>query len=582
MARKTGKRASKVSEATEAAPRRTPFEWFWTPLSLFGCALVTALIVFGPALHGAWVFDDAHLPFADPHAGEMTAKFWLSGVRPTLMATYWANYLLSGTDTLSYHVVNVMLHAATAVLVFFIFERMFSIAGFVRNPRVYALAGAALFLFHPLQTESVDYIAGRSELMSGFFFCGAWLIYLRTFESETRIVTSIEILVLAGAAVLAKENAICLPAVLFATDVFWAKRPFISQMRRRVKLYVPFIIGGASGAIWILRSLTAETSAGFSSGNSPARYALTECRVILTYVRLFFVPVGQNGDWQMPFFYSLADGGAWLYVLGLLALVAGIFRISSRLRLVAFGLLIFLLMLAPTSSVVPIRDALAERRMYMPITGLILASIAASVAIAERFELKAGRMRTLGTVAVLVAAALTWHRSAVWSGPVALWGDSVAKNPSNPRAHLGLGDAFMASNNCQPAVREFTLARSEDPSNEQAVWNLAEALQCAGQFDRAEPLLQSFANSKPSANTWNQVAFTEAHLGRTDAVFAAIDKALSLDPNNATSYAYRGLAKIAVNNAEGARADVARALDLDPHNPAALAVERSLSGRQGR
>ena len=114
------------------------------------------------------------------------------------------------------------------------------------------------------------------------------------------------------------------------------------------------------------------------------------------------------------------------------------------------------------------------------------------------------------------------------------------------------------------------------------MWNLAEAFQCAGQFDRAEALLLSFANSNPSANTWNQVAFTEAHLGRTDAVFAATDKALILDPNNATSYAYRGLAKFAVNNVEGARADLARALSLDPHNSAALAGNRRLSGLQGR
>ena len=258
MARKQSKRASKISAAIEVAPRRVSFDRFWTPLWLFGCALVTALIVFGPALRGAWVFDDVHLPFADPHAAEMPARFWVGGVRPMLMATYWANYLLSGPNTLSYHVVNVTLHAATAVLVFFIFERIFSIAGLARNPKVYALVSAALFLLHPLQTESVDYIAGRSELLSGLFFCAAWLIYLRTFESETGAVTSIEILVLGGAAVLAKENAICLPAVLLATDVFWAKRPFFAQMQRRFKLYVPFVIGGAAGAFWILRALTAE------------------------------------------------------------------------------------------------------------------------------------------------------------------------------------------------------------------------------------------------------------------------------------------------------------------------------------
>jgi Flp pilus assembly protein TadD len=492
------------------------------------------------------------------------------------------NYLMSGTEPLSYHAVNVMLHAATAVLVFFILDRLFSIAGGIRQPRACGLAGAAIFLLHPLQTESVDYIAGRSEIVSGLLFCAAWLIYLRAFESETRIMTSVKILLLGGAAVLAKENAICLPAVLFATDVFWARRPFASQMRRRLKLYVPFVIGAALASVWILRKLTAGTAAGFSSGAGVSQYALTECRAILTYIRLFFVPVGQNGDWELPFFRSLADGGAWLCALGLLALIAGIVWLSGRLRLVSFGLLIFLLMLAPTSSVVPIKDALAERRMYMPIVGLILASIAGCIAIADRRHLKAGHLRAVAAIAVVAAAILSWQRSAVWAGPVAFWSDAALKNPANSRAHLGLGSALMVENACKPAVREFEIARSEDPANTGTVWNLGEALRCAGQPGRALPLFQSFAVSRPSADAWNQVAYTEANLGRTDEVFAAIDKALSLDPNNATSYAYRGLARLALNNLDGARADLARSLDLDPRNAVALDASRRLSGLQGR
>jgi Flp pilus assembly protein TadD len=579
MAQKTRKAAFReTAPAAESLPARR----FWKPWWLLICALVPALIVFGPALQGTFLFDDFHLPFADPNAGQMGALTWIGGVRPVLMLTYWANYAMSGANPFWYHVTNVVIHAGTAVLVLFILERLFSIAGATRDPRACALAGAAIFLFHPLQTESVAYIAGRSEVVSGFLFCAAWLVYLNAFESETSVMTSLKILVLGGAAVLAKENAICLPAILFATDVFWAKRPFRSQMARRVKPYVPFGIGGAIASVWILRSLGAGTGAGLTSGASPAQYALTQCRAILTYVRLFFVPVGQNGDWQLPFFRSLTQGGAWIYALGLLTLIAGIVRFSSRFRLICFGLALFLLMLAPTSSVVPIKDALAERRMYMPIIGLIFASVSGLIALADRFSVRTESLRIAAVAAAVIAAALSWQRSAVWIGPVAFWSDSALKNPSNSRAHFGLGSALVAARNCNPAIREFTLARSQDPSNDQAIWNLGEALECDGQLERALAVWQDFANSKPSAETWNQVAYTNARLGRTDAAFSAIDKALSLDPNNATSYAYRGLARLTLDNLDGARADLAHALELDPNNAVAVDANRRLGAAGGR
>src|SRR5215469_15550923 len=106
MASKTPrrKRASADSGRNSATP------WLLTTPWLFAMALAVALAAYGPALHGSFIFDDFHLPFADPHAAEMPWRFWIGGVRPVLMLTYWANFLVSGADTLSYHVVNVILH----------------------------------------------------------------------------------------------------------------------------------------------------------------------------------------------------------------------------------------------------------------------------------------------------------------------------------------------------------------------------------------------------------------------------------------------------------------------------------------
>jgi len=534
--------------------------WNWF-LLLAGFVALTFL-AFSPSLGGVFVFDDYHLPFADPNAAEAPVRFWIGGVRPVLIATYWANFLLSGTRPLSYHVVNLLLHAGAGVMVFFILDRVLEISGLKDGSRRwYALFGAALFLIHPLQTESVDYIAGRSELVAGFFFFAAWLVFLRSFDGEIRAGTALVVLVLAGAAVLGKESAICLPAILIATDLFWPREGVVTQFRRRLKLYVPFVVGGALGALYILRGLT-KGGAGTAAGVSPLSYALTQCKVILIYIRLFLIPAGQNGDWQLPFYHSLTAGGAWIYVVLMLALLGAIVWLYRRDRLAAFGVLIFLLMLAPTSSVVPIKDAVAERRMYVPIVGLILSTIA----LALRFRTSAATLKPVAAGVLACAAFLCWHRSEVWVSDVTFWRDAAIKNPANARAYYGLGVALMKSQQCAAAIPEFVAARSRDPGNYELVWDLASAYDCNRQPELAVPLLSSFVTVRPSAANYNRLAQVEASLGHTTQAMEAIGNALRLDPNNATSLAYRGLTKLALNDYSGADVDFQRALELEPGN----------------
>ena len=141
------------------------------------CALL-ALAVFAPALDGPFVFDDFHLPFSNPMAGRMAPAFWIGGVRPLLMTTYWVNFRLSGLQPWSYHAVNVALHVVAGALVFYILLRLLALSSFVGRADLMAAAGMMLFLVHPLQTESVDYIAGRSEVLCGVFVLAGWLIFL--------------------------------------------------------------------------------------------------------------------------------------------------------------------------------------------------------------------------------------------------------------------------------------------------------------------------------------------------------------------------------------------------------------------
>ena len=560
----------KARKQTAKAPQPQVRPWPWIYLLCASWAIAAA--VFGTALNGRFLFDDVALPFANPQAGQMPPAFWIGGVRPALGATYWANFLIGGIHPFGYHLTNILLHGATALFVFFICERILAISRLpIANSNTdrqwLALFGAALFLLHPLQTESVDYIAGRSELLSGFFYFAAFLAFLRSFEKDTSLAFALRICLLAGLAILGKESAISLPAIVFLADFYFADEPIGQRIKRRGKLYLLFLIGGLAAAGLILARLAGDKSAGFSSGTSPFEYALTQCRAILTYLRLFVIPLGQNGDWGVPFYHSLTDGPAAAYALAFLALLILIVWLYRRERLVSFGLAAFLLMLAPTSSIVPIKDAIAERRMYVPILGLILALLGA----ASKIRM-APALRWAAALAVLfTCAVLSSQRSEVWTSDLSFWSDSVRANPDNIRAHLGLGVAMTMRGDCAAAVREDSLARDEESparrdNDVELAGNLAAAYQCNKEPAKALPLYQSIAVAKPTASAYNNIGYTQAILGDSEAAMDAFEHALLLDPNDATAYAYRGTARMALDNPGGAQEDFRRALELDPGN----------------
>jgi tetratricopeptide (TPR) repeat protein len=540
--------------------------WLWFP-----GLLVIAAIAYWPALQGPFIFDDLHLPFNDPNVANQGFVFWIGGVRPVLMATYWINFLISGTRPFSYHAGNLLLHATTAGIVFFLLRRLLELAGVNLHRQLLAIFGAGLFLLHPLQTESVAYVAGRSEEVAGLFYAAAWLIFVNNIGSATKLLTAFEILVLAGAAVASKESAISLPAILFLTDLYWNPASFKEQIRSRARLYVPIVLGALFAAVKILRTLTSATAAGFSTeGVTPALYALTQCRVILTYIRLFLLPFGQNADWGLPFFRSLTDNAAWVFVLAMIGVVALIVWSFRRARLLSFGLATFLVLLLPTSSIVPIKDAIAERRIYLPIAGLILASIWVLDRFRPRLRIlrEARSLRTVTALILALAALLSFERSKIWSSDTLLWKDSVDANPSNSRAHMGLGDAYLVHGPCVDAIREFQIVERQAGVSDQMQTNLGGAYQCNRQPDLALKALRAIVH--PSAATYDQIGFLEATMENVSGALEAFENALRLDPNNATAYSYRGTAKLVLNDPAGAEADLRRALALDPGNEVAL------------
>lgn len=538
----------------------------WPAWAVLLAALACAGVVFGPALHGSLIFDDFHLPFADPHAGQMPAGFWLGGVRPLLMLTYWGNFAISGTDTFSYHLVNLLLHSLATAVVYLIAGHLCGLAGIGKNSWV-SLFAAGIFLLHPLQTESVDYIAGRSEIVSGLFMLGGWLIFLRNFEGRISISVAVAILLCAAGAVLSKESGISLVVILAGTDFYWRHGTIRDQLRKRVFLYVPAVLGAMAAGGIILAQLRTSVTAGFAAGASPFEYLLTECHAIMIYLRLFFYPAGQNLDWRLPIYHSIQSGHAALYA-GLMALLAGsIVYLYRRARLASFGLLFFFVTLAPTSSLVPLQDALTERRMYLPVFGLAIV-LMAGLAGMSRFE----TISRATMAAVLLALAVVSHaRSEVWSSDIGMWQDSLAKNPGNARGHTWLAGAYMLRRDCIQAAREYKAAADTEGFNAENGRNLAVAYDCGGQSTDAVAEWRELVKVHPTAEAWNRIGFFEAMQNNVETSLSAFEAALRLDPANADAYAYRGTARMALRDTTRAKEDFDRALALDPANAIAEA-----------
>ena len=525
-------------------------------LALYVClgGLILLALVYGPALHGGFVFDDLNLPFqltlaATPLAG------WLVGARPVLMSTYWANFQLSANNPFSYHVVNLLIHALNGAMVFLVLARLLSLAGWARErSRAAALAGSAIFLLHPLATESVSYIAGRSESLAALFMLAAYTLFLYRREDSWKSALAIAGLFALGVA--AKENAVALAGVFLLTSWIFPGRP-----NRR--LYAILAPGAAAAIVVVLRSLMHGGNAGFSIHDFTwYQYTFTQARAIFTYLRLAILPFGQSVDHDFPISFTIAQHGAWLCALALAGLLGLALGYRRRFPLACFGLLLFLVLLAPTSSVVPIADALVERRMYLPLLGLILIGCEA----ASRVRLSRPAAYSAIATVLLLFAMLSHERNRLWGDPEKLLASAALQAPHNPRPVANLTDTLIAANRCTEALPWLERAERLLPRNYIIEASWGRALECTGRREEALTRLERAAALHPAWKIYELIGLLYGEMDRLEPAGEALRKAIAMEPAAASPHRSLGLWYEAMRDSEGALREYRAALALDPYD----------------
>ncbi len=568
---KPSKESSRKSGRTAAKPLspvvEKPGTVLW-PYGLgFAIALAVAFEVYGPSLNGPFLFDDQYLIFMRPNFELDSLSAWISGVRPLLMFSYWVNYRLSGLHPLPYHAFNVLFHVMVSVLVFFIVRKILEWAQVDRLRRdVLAAFAGALFLLHPVNSESVGYVASRSENLSVLFFLGAFALFLYRRSVEVSWRRTAMVLVVFAAAVLSKEHTVILPALLLLTDYFWNPPFSFAGIRRNWRLYVPVTVAAVLAAIYLARQLSGATSAGFRIRDFRwYQYFFTECRAFWLYIRLFLFPAGLRIDYDYPVSHTILEHGAILGLMAILVAAGVLFYFRRRYPLAAYGFFAFVILMAPTSSFVPIADPVAERRLYLSMIGLLLILIE----FLRRIDVR--RPKAIAALAgvLLILGIATYNRNFVWSDKVALWEDTAAKSPNKARVQFQLAQAYYEYGACDQALPHYERSAALDPSDYRLYIDWGLDYDCLKQPEQALTKFKRAASMRATAHAYSQIGMIYGKEGKSAEALDALATAEKIDPNFDMTYVYRGGVRLAQGNVNAASDDFRHALALNPRNQTA-------------
>jgi Flp pilus assembly protein TadD len=377
--------------------------------------------------------------------------------------------------------------------------------------------------------------------------------------------------------------------------------PFQGSHIQRLGLAAPLFAYALATSVLAVADLKGEDAGFLIPFMPPGRYFLTQWHVVVTYLRLLFWPTGQNLDWDFPLAHGLTDPAVLGsgFFLAVLLVGAGILFVRCRSRgdsagatgrLVAFGVAWFFLLLAPTSSVVPLADVLMEHRLYLASWGIFLAAAVLASSLVER-RVRPGRPVVLAAVLVCLCAGLasaSCLRVNLWRSKLALWSDCVAKSPHKARAHLGLGNGYRQAGDVQRAAEEFRDAldlAKEDPRwlRQEIRGKLTSALLVLGRTEEAIVAVQAGLAEQPKdATLLGLLAMAQLQQRNFAAAEAAAQGSVVAAKEPAASLQILGMVRSAEGDREGAIAAFEQAVRIDPEEPQGTLLLARAYREQGR
>ena len=472
--------------------------------ALVACGVAALLggVVYLNALRNPFVYDDHHTVVENAsiaHVTDIRAVVFGALTRPLVNFSYAADRATWGSRPLGFHVTNVLLHMLNIVLLFQL-ARRFGKDDFT------AFAAAGLFAVHPMMTEAVGYISGRSEVLCATFFMLALMsgqkwIAGGSDPADQRVQKdppyrwAALTVGLWFAALATKESAAMFPFVFLAYDWLGAEGTEAARRRRLLTVHLPLI--GTAVFAGIVRLLIFARIEYVGQTSIHWNYVLLELDVIRRYVWMMFHPAGQTIFHEVAAVAPL-DPRLWLAVFVLAGMVALIWKLRRADWVASFGMLWFLLLLVPSSALIALDqgEPMAEHRVYLASCGIFLTAGAAIGWVGAwssrrsgpaQGPAKAGHyVRGAAFALVLISfGAQTMLRNEVWADPVALWRESVDLAPAHYRPRLLLGEALQDAGRRDEAVEQYQAVIRLRPAEPMGYVKMGQCLAEIGQWAEA-------------------------------------------------------------------------------------------------
>jgi Tfp pilus assembly protein PilF len=541
--------------------------------------LAAAVLVYGNTLRNEFTMDDGlyivnNPQVTQPSVRELFEPNKISNVfRPVTFATLAFNWKVNGGRPFGFHLLNLLLHAAVTLLLYLL---LLAILGPSPRTKTLALVAACLFAIHPIHTEAVASIVGRSEMLAAGFLLAAWILHLRDREIPALICFLL--------ALLSKESAVVfLPLVLVGDYARgeWKPHPRYARITGVTLLYVGLlwkIQGGRFGQarINVIDNPLASIPAGWR--------ILNALRVAWKYAGLHFYPATLSCDYsfnQIPVYLdwrhtlpaavaAVAAVGAWIWAVR-----------KRRSGLVLAGG-IYLAGFATTANIlIPTGTIMGERFAYLPSAGFCLL-------LAMSWTWLKDRQRTvaLGLFAVAVAAlaARTVVRNVDWENNLNLYSAGVQAAPGSAKMHANLGGQYLAQRQSYLALAELQTALRIYPDylDAQMSYGLLEA--SVGHYEAAGGMMEKALNMSGRDNpNYDFMDVTLAELlirtGRVDDALEVLNREISESPGYALAWSNRAVIHYMRGDKASARADTEAALRLDPGNAEAQKLMRLLGAK---
>lgn len=533
--------------------KKIPLGW-WLPVVILPVA-VLAVFYNSNVLDSPFVFDDDHviLRNADVRSSDVSKGFVRNIMgRALVVRTFAANYRSSGLDVSGYHATNIAIHIFNGLIVYALIWQLLSMPKLnTERTHRYLVScfGALLFCLHPVQTQAVIYISQRFTLVAAGFYMTSVLLFLMARRYQLRTEKAWQpagVLMMAGsfaagtAAVLSKQNSVSLPLMLLAVEFILVESSWIAWKKR-----LPFLIlGGIVGAAMIMGfagmfkggwtfSSVLEKIDYFTRENrfvSRWDYLCTQFEVIVIYLKLCFWPSGLHLDWQYPFSKGLFEGYSLYAAIVLSLLVTLGIRFRKNYPLVLFGIAWFFITLSVESSIIPIRDALVEHRLYLPLSGVIVPVLHLFF---ERLSKKLMVAVFLAIILTVAAGAASLMRTEVWKDEVSLWRDSAEKSPDNPKAWLNLGTAYGKTGHYDKAKKALLETIKLTPDNAKAYQGLGNIADIMKNPQKAETYYRQAIKVDPRAHeAYYSLGMFYLRQHRTGEAIQYLSRANGLHRNN--------------------------------------------------